>query len=216
VSAFGEALGTPLQLPRTYVAEHITLAYAATAHAAEGRTVDTAHGVFGAGTDAAGLLVPMTRGRESNTAWVVTTALAPDTETGQTFASPARSPRAVLADALEQDRAERTATADREGAELSARSTMTHIDRLIALSDQITACRTADTLDKLAAAGDITPAERRAFAADEALGTLERLLRTAELAGHDPADVLTVAVQERSLDNATSRRRCCTTGSPPG
>jgi hypothetical protein len=74
VSAFGEALGTPLQLPSSYVTDHITLAYASTAHAAEGRTVDTSHSVFATGTDAAGLLVPMTRGRDANTAWVVTTA----------------------------------------------------------------------------------------------------------------------------------------------
>ena len=47
-------------------------------HAAEGRTVDTGHVVSGARTDLAGLLVPMTRGRDANTAWVITRAVAPD------------------------------------------------------------------------------------------------------------------------------------------
>ena len=32
----------------------------------------------GARTDLAGLLVPMTRGRDANTAWVITRAVAPD------------------------------------------------------------------------------------------------------------------------------------------
>lgn len=204
VSAFGEALGAPMQLPARYVTEHVTLAYAATAHAAEGRTVDTAHGVFGAGTDTAGLLVPMTRGRDANTAWVVTTALAADAPTGEATTTMARTPRAVLADVLDNDRAERTATADCEAAELATRSTMTHLDRLIDLSAQVTAGRTATTLDQLAATGALSPADRRALAADEALGSLERLLRTAELAGHDPAQVLTAAAEARSLDGATS------------
>ncbi len=204
VSAFGEALGTPMQLPASYVAQDVTLAYAATVHAAEGRTVDTAHAVVVGGTDAAGLLVSMTRGRDANTAWVVTTAVAPDTATGEAHDTPARTARAVLADVLENDRAERTATADRDAAELAQRSTMTHVDRLIDLAAQVTAGRTARTLDELAAEGTITAAERRALAADEAMGSLEQLLRTAELAGHDPDQVLRAAAEARSLDGATS------------
>src|SRR5690606_27538467 len=37
--------GKTLTLPAKYVAEHVTLAYASTVNAAQGRTVDTAHGV---------------------------------------------------------------------------------------------------------------------------------------------------------------------------
>lgn len=59
-------------LPRAYVDEHVELAYAQTSHAAQGRTVDHAILLVDGPTDTAGIYVPMTRGRESNHAYVVT------------------------------------------------------------------------------------------------------------------------------------------------
>src|SRR5581483_7029523 len=59
-------------------------------------------------------------------------------------------------------------------------------------------------LDDLTATGKLAPRERQAIAADEAFGSLDRLLRTAELAGHNPRAVLDRAVTERSLDGARS------------
>lgn len=89
----------------------------------------------------------------------------------------ARTPRAVLADVLDNNRAERTATADREAAELATRSSMTlHLDRLIDLSAQATAGRTVATLDQVAATGALSPTDRRALAADEARGGRRRQL----------------------------------------
>ncbi|MDN5851252.1 MAG: AAA family ATPase [Actinomycetia bacterium] len=201
----GEVLGEPLALPARYVAQDVTLAYASTAHAAEGRTVDTGHSVLGAGTDAAGLLVPMTRGRECNTAWVVTTALAPDAETGETFDVEARAAAAVLADVLDAAERERSALAEREQADLDTRSTCVIVDRLVDVVGRVvTAGRTASTLDRLTAEGTITPAQRQQIAADSAYGSLERLLRTAELCGHDADAVLAHAIAYRSLDSARS------------
>ena len=52
-----EVLGEPIALPASYVAADVTLAYASTVHAAEGRSVDTSYNVVGARTDLAGLLV---------------------------------------------------------------------------------------------------------------------------------------------------------------
>jgi len=46
---WGERLGAPLQLPGSYVREHVSLGYASTKDAAQGRTVDTGHSVNGAG-----------------------------------------------------------------------------------------------------------------------------------------------------------------------
>ncbi|MGW2749284.1 ATP-dependent DNA helicase, partial [Streptomyces sp. NPDC001450] len=64
--------GDTLQLPPSYVQDHVDLAYAGTVHAAQGRTVDTCHTlVEGAGTRES-LYVAMTRGRDSNTAYVAT------------------------------------------------------------------------------------------------------------------------------------------------
>ncbi|QJY45130.1 MobF family relaxase [Pseudonocardia broussonetiae] len=201
----GEVLGDPLALPASYIAADLTLGYASTAHAAEGRTVDTAHCVPGAGTDLPGLLVPMTRGRESNTAWVVTTATPPDAATGETFDVEPRSAAAVLADVLDGYERERSALAVREQADIAARSTMTHVEQLADIvARTVTAGRTAATLDRLTADGAITPDQRAALAADEAFGSLERLLRTAELAGHDPDVVLSGVLADRDLTGARS------------
>jgi uncharacterized membrane protein len=77
----------------------------------------------------------MTRGRECNTVWVITTPLAADVETGKTFDVHARTARAILADVAENAREELSALAERERAEVEARSTMTHVDQLIAVAE---------------------------------------------------------------------------------
>src|SRR5581483_4369045 len=131
-----ETLGHPLALPPEYVTGDLALGYASTVHAAEGRTVDTSHAVLGAGTDPAALLVAMTRGRERNTAWTITRAVASDAATGETHTIEPRTAGAVLADALEAAQVERTATAQQEQADLDTRSTATHIDQLIDVIDR--------------------------------------------------------------------------------
>ncbi|HUP69996.1 MAG TPA: hypothetical protein VM142_09310 [Acidimicrobiales bacterium] len=60
------------RLPGDYVAAHVELAYAQTSHANQGRTVDTSLVFIDAPVDTAGVYVPMTRGRHSNEAFVVT------------------------------------------------------------------------------------------------------------------------------------------------
>ena len=57
-------------LPPAYVAEHVDLGYAVTAHRAQGITVDTAHVVVTGSTTRENLYVSMTRGRDSNIAYV--------------------------------------------------------------------------------------------------------------------------------------------------
>lgn len=58
-------------LPRGYVADAVSLAYASTAVAGQGRTVDHSFVLVDGPIDAAGLYVPMTRGRDGNDVWVV-------------------------------------------------------------------------------------------------------------------------------------------------
>jgi conjugative relaxase-like TrwC/TraI family protein len=57
-------------LPNRYVADHVELAYAVTAMGAQGRTVDHAITVIDNVTDVRNLYVPMTRGRDSNHAYL--------------------------------------------------------------------------------------------------------------------------------------------------
>ncbi|WP_298797136.1 MobF family relaxase [Pseudonocardia sp. 73-21] len=201
---WGEVLGAPMQLPGTYVREHVSLGYASTKDAAQGRTVDTSHSVIGPGTDAAGVYVPATRGRARNTLYAVTRHLAPDAETGETLEVAERTGAAVLADCLANVRQDRSAHAEQVHAEAEARSVMTQIDRMADLIREVNAGRTAATLDRLATAGRLTDHERCRLAADDAFGSLERLLRTAELAGHDPDQVLAAAIEARSLTDADS------------
>lgn len=58
-------------LPKEYVAEHVELAYSGTAHAAQGRTVDTCHGIVDEATTRQMWYVLMTRGRYGNYAYAV-------------------------------------------------------------------------------------------------------------------------------------------------
>ncbi len=58
-------------LPAGYVTLHVELAYASTAHGAQGDTVPAAHLVVGEHTGAAAAYVGMTRGRTANTAHLV-------------------------------------------------------------------------------------------------------------------------------------------------
>ena len=60
-----------VSLPGAYVGEHVELGYAQTSHAAQGRSVDHALLYVDGPTDTAGVYVPLTRGRETNNAYVV-------------------------------------------------------------------------------------------------------------------------------------------------
>jgi hypothetical protein len=60
-----------VKLPADYVRQHVELAYAEISHANQGRTVDRSFLYLDGPTGASGIYVPMTRGRESNDAFVV-------------------------------------------------------------------------------------------------------------------------------------------------
>ncbi|MHA6631911.1 MobF family relaxase, partial [Pseudonocardia sichuanensis] len=58
-------------LPRSYVDEHLTLAYASTVHAAQGRTVDISHALLDEAAAREAAYVALSRGREANYAYLV-------------------------------------------------------------------------------------------------------------------------------------------------
>ena len=201
-----EQLADPIQLPAGYVREQVTLAYALTGHAAHGRTVDSGYSVIGPGTDAAAAYTCMTRGRETNVALLATRNVPDTAEIGETQKAVQRSAPQMLQDIIrppDVDR-NRTALTEAERAAEEARSTVAYADPLIAVIGDSLAGRTDRWLDHLAAAGDLPADHRVAFAADEARESVDQLLRTAELAGHDPAQVLRRAVTATSLDGADS------------
>lgn len=107
-----------LTLPAAYVAAHVELGYATTAHRAQGDTVDTAHTLVRPETSRELLYVGMTRARQSNTAYVCTDTTTDDDEHGS--AHEELTVREVLEPVLA-----------RSGAELSAHETIrTEQDRV--------------------------------------------------------------------------------------
>jgi TrwC relaxase/AAA domain len=67
----------PFRVPRSYLARHAELGYAGNVHVAQGRTVDTVHLLVTSTLSRQALYVGMTRGRQANTAHVVTGKTAP-------------------------------------------------------------------------------------------------------------------------------------------
>lgn len=206
-----EVPGTPREIPADYVRDHVALGYASTEAAAIGRTVYGGYPILTPGMDSATTYVATTRGAETNVAFVVTQPAPADSAPGETAKTPRRSAEAVFAQIIAHRDIDidltRTATTQLEQARELARATSTHLDPLTSVIADVTAGRAARTLDRLAADG-VLPAEHRLeLAADEATGTLEQLLRRAELAGHDPETVLADAVTARGLHHADSPAR---------
>lgn len=63
---------------------------------------------------------------------------------------------------------------------------------------------TGSRIDRLTATGALTDQQRSRIAAEDGTAALTRVLRRAELAGHDPHHVLTDAVERGPLDGARS------------
>jgi hypothetical protein len=89
----------PFQVPRSYLAQNAELAYAGNIHVAQGRTVDTAHLLVTETLSRQALYVGMTRGRQSNTAHVVTGNTAPPGH--QPYQQ--STPESVLASIMQRD-----------------------------------------------------------------------------------------------------------------
>ncbi|MGH8938917.1 MAG: MobF family relaxase, partial [Actinomycetes bacterium] len=97
-----------LLLPAGYVAQHVELAYATTAHRAQGSTVDTEHPIVTPGLTREALYVMTTRARDETTLYVVTDA-ALDPATDHPPSAP-KDASAVLMEAIANEGAERSAT----------------------------------------------------------------------------------------------------------
>ena len=200
----GDQLGSPMVLSARYVAEHLALGYASTVHAAQGATVDTTHTVVTGRTGLAALYVGLTRGREANTAHVATLAAVDDPAHGSEEHTVHRDVVAVLARVLDTsdaaDAANRSALATATQAATEAGSTRTAADLLGDAAQLAATERTATWLDQLTGDGVLDPGVRSRIAAEDGAATLTRILRRAELAGHDPHQVLHDAVAERPFD----------------
>ena len=193
-----------MTLPGSYVKPDLALSYASTVHAAEGLTVDTTQTVVTPRTRLSAFYVAVSRGRERNTGFVNTQPVAEDAPTGTVNETPRRDPLGVLAANIERDEPELAAIIEAEQNRDEAASLRTIGERFADAAELATAGRTATMLDRLVHDGALTPAQRAALAADEGTVSLARVLRQAEIAGHDPDRVLRDVVTSRDLAGSRS------------
>ncbi|WP_327640028.1 relaxase domain-containing protein [Kribbella sp. NBC_00482] len=194
--------GETMILPATYVRDWVALGYAATVHSSQGLTVDSSHLVATQNTSVYALYVAMTRGRVANTAHVVTQSLASQAEYAETATAAKRTPLSVLRGAFDLDDPQLSALQAAAESAADADRLRTPAELLADGIAMATAGRTARWLDELADTGVLTSNQRTALAVEDGAGTLDNLLRRVELAGHDPRQVLTDAIQRRSLHDA--------------
>ncbi|TFE54686.1 conjugal transfer protein TraA [Streptomyces sp. ICN441] len=182
--------GDTLQLPLDYVRSHVDLAYAGTVHSAQGRTVDTCHTLVGGAGTREAFYVAMTRGRDSNTAYVAT-----DTPGLPVEERPDKL--AVLTQTLDNSSIEKSATqVQREELEWS-RSLAKHAFELEGLSTEAAELRFGRVLHEQLGA------ERyRELRDSEAYSSLVRLGRSAEAEGHDAIDLMRDVIGQGRLEDA--------------
>ncbi len=192
-----------MTLPRDYVAEHIELGYAATEYSIQGVTVGTTHNLTTPNTSRAAFYMAMTRGQHTNTAHVATQTIPDhDPAPGAVHDAVHRTPAAVLAMAFERSDPDHSALTSIAESLAEVNSVRTAVELMSGFAAEATAGRTAGWLDQLVDAGHLTPTQRTRMAAEDGAATLNRVLRRAELAGHDPRQVLRDAVTERALGDA--------------
>jgi conjugative relaxase-like TrwC/TraI family protein len=186
-----------VHLPADYVCEHVELAYASTAHRAQGRTVDTAHALVSPTTTREVLYVSGTRGREGN--WLyVDTRYDPDPQTSHDQVTEAGTAREVLANVLRNEAADLAAHEMIRRVQSEAES----FERLTSEYLTLAAAAQAERWDALLETSGLTPRELEAVNSSEAYGPLLAAFREAESAGLDIEAAFSQLVALRSLHDA--------------
>jgi conjugative relaxase-like TrwC/TraI family protein len=189
--------GGTVVLPTAYVAEHVELAYASSAHRAQGRTVATAHAFVTATTTREALYVLATRGRESNQLYV-DTHYDPDPQTAHDRATEPVSAKEVLAGVLRNEGAD-VAAHDMIRREQSEAEGM---ERLSAEYLTLAAMAQSARWDSLLVRSGLTDGDLAATRGSEAHGPLVAAFREAEARGLDVEDAFPRLVSGRSLADA--------------
>ncbi len=195
VTRVGPGSGRRTVLPADYVAKHVDLGYAVTAHRAQGITVDASHVVVTASTTRENLYVSMTRGRDSNIAYVALdqpddTHAAP--EPGDATAA------AVLRGVLQYS-----------GADLAATQTIETeyelhggIDRIAGELETIAADAQRDRFVDLLSRCGLTPEQHAVVIESTAFGPLTSALRRAEAYHHDLERLVPRIIDQHGLEDA--------------
>nr|WP_255719135.1 MobF family relaxase [Corynebacterium sp. ACRQL] len=193
----GARFGNSIVVPADYVAEHVDLGYAVTAHRAQGLTTDTAHVLVEPTATRENLYVAMTRGRESNQAYVILDRLD-DHATAHPGDNPDATARTVLYGVLQHS-----------GAELSAHETITaeqdqwgSIAQLAAEYETIAAAAQHDRWTTLVTTSGLTTDQAQAVIEFDTYGALTAELRRAEANHHNVEALLPRLIAARGFANA--------------
>ena len=212
----GSKLGAAVVLPAEYVAQHVDLGYAITAHRAQGMTVDTAHVVVTGSTTRENLYVAMTRGRQTNVAYV---ALDRPDESHAAPPPEEVTAKTVLFGVLQHS-----------GVELSAHQTIAeeqeHWSSIAQIAAEYLTIAAEAQRDRwvveLCSSG-LTDDEVDEVVASDSFGPLAAELRRAESSGFNIATILPKVVAQRGLTDAEdigavliSRIRHATSGKRSG
>ncbi len=182
----------PFRVPRSYLAHNAELGYAGNVHVAQGRTVDTAHLLVTESLYRQALYVGMTRGRESNTAHVVTGKTAPPGHEPYQQATP----ESVLAGVMQRDEEDLSATEQIRQAQEWAGGT----GHLLHLWSAVTRQALYPDIDEQIKAR-LTGSEAWRYEREHSRKALQQRLRAAQLAGHDISaliDQITAAPMDRA------------------
>ncbi len=166
----------PFRVPRSYLASHAELDYGGNVHVAQGRTVDTAHLLITGTPSRQALYVGMTRGRQANTAHVVTGKTAPAGNKPYQQAAP----ESVLASVLQRDAGDRSATEQIRHAQEQSGGT----GHLLHLWSAATRQTLHPDIDQQITAR-LTESEAWRYQREHSRQALRQRLRAAQLAGHD-------------------------------
>lgn len=189
------AVGGSVTLPAAYVAEHVDLGYAVTAHRAQGMTVDTSHVVVTGSTTRENFYVSMTRGRDSNIAYV---ALDKPDE-GHAPPEPDEvNAHTVLYGVLQHIGGEASAHQMIE----AEQERWSSIAQLAAEYETIGAVAQRDRWVAAIRGSGLIDAQVEEVLASESFGPLTAELRRAEANHHDVDRLLPALVARRSLDDA--------------
>jgi len=184
-----------VMLPANYVAEHVELAYATTAHRAQGRTVDSAHVFASPTTTREVLYVALTRGSDSNHLYV-DTHYDPDPSTGHDEMNEIPSAVEVLAGVLRHE------GSDVSASDMIRRSQTQSIAALVAEYDTIVALAEGPRWDEVLGESGLSDTELAQTKASPAYGALLAQLRDAESRGFDVDTELPMLVTGRPFDDA--------------
>ena len=194
----GRKWGASVVLPADYGAEHLDLGYAVTSYRAQGITVQTSHVLVDATMTRENLYVALTRGRETNRAYVAIDKPDDSHDGPHPGDNTEATARSVLYGVLAH-----------VGAELSAHETITaeqdawaNIGQLAAEYETIAAAAQRDRWALLVRAAGLTKDEAEDAITSPAFGALTAELRRAEANHHDIETLLPRLVRARGFTDA--------------